>query len=75
MRWVFAFLGIVVGAGVGFAFALPIFSLVHLNFDSALREALNDSVGFVYLSILTLIPMGVAFVGAFFGYKLGKSLR
>jgi hypothetical protein len=75
MRWVFSFLGVVVGAGIGVAFAIAIFSLFHLNLDSVLREAFGSFVGFFYLAILVLIPLGAAFVGGFFGYKLGKRLR
>jgi hypothetical protein len=75
MRWVFSFLGVVAGAGIGVAFAIAIFGLFHLNFDSVLREAFDGFVGFFYLAILFLIPLGVAFVGGFFGYKLGKRLR
>jgi len=75
MRWLFAFLGVVLGAGVSVCLAIAIFGFLHLNFDSALRDALNGFIGFLYLAILVLIPVGGAFAGGFFGYKFGKSLR
>lgn len=75
MRWVFSFLGVVAGAGIGVAFAVAIFILCHRNLDSVLREAFDDYIGLLYLAILVLIPLGIACVGGFFGYKLGKRLR
>jgi hypothetical protein len=75
MRWILALLRVIAGAGIGIAFAIPLYSLIHTHFDSALQEALSGSVGYVYFPILTLIPLGVAFVGGFFGYKLCKRLR